>query len=204
MMDVIYQELKERAIERLKKENVIVNDIADGYNGIFTIKGFYDNSGKCTNSLNTSDQVELYLESIFGPETKNQHKLHTINLEQGCGIHIHPDFIKKVFVNLEERIVVVLFSNDEKEIVKCSENDDFDVTIGVALAVCRHLFGHTNFYKKIVGKKTYYQQKREKKVANNDYVAYLKWCEANKKRKVAEATFKKNKYKYLARMKGEN
>ena len=115
-------------------------------------------------------------------------------------IRLNTDYIKGIYVDEIEKIVVVKFADNSIEKVKCSKEDDFDPTVGVSLALSRHLFGsHSRFYKHVVKRKTQYVKRAEA----NSYGSYVKWCHENKKRFVSETTFKKNKAKYLNRMKGE-
>jgi len=69
---------------------------------------------------------------------------------------VSDNIIKTVFVDQEKKVIVVQFSDDTKEVIKCSLDDDFDPAVGVSLAICRKLFGHATFYKKIVQKKAHY------------------------------------------------
>ena len=118
-------------------------------------------------------------------------------------IPMHPNYVKGVYVDEIEKIVTVVFYDGGREIVRCGENDEFDIAVGVALGVCRHLFGHTQFYKHIVKKKMSYT-KRLAEAKINEYETYVNWCKINHKRIASETTFRKNKNKYLAKMKGEN
>ena len=77
-----------------------------------------------------------------------------ISPEQTKCIDLDPDIIKGIYVNEAKRIVVVRFSDGSVEKVKCCEEDDFDVTVGASIAICRYIFGsHTAFYRKVIGKK---------------------------------------------------
>lgn len=113
------------------------------------------------------------------------------------------DFIRNIYANEEKKVVVVLFKDNTKEVVKCHKEDNFSVYIGVAIAIARHHFGTPSQFHKIVNKKTTYmgQQKVEEK--KNEYSDYVKWARKNGKYVVTLATFNKNKAKYLNRMKGE-
>lgn len=114
------------------------------------------------------------------------------------------DFIQGVYVDEVKRIVVVKFYDNSIEKVHCSKEDDFDPAVGAALAISRHIFGsHTKFYKRVLRDKIQYTNKEEP----SSYAAYTKWCREHKQRLISEITFKKNKSKYLNRMKvtkGEN
>ena len=115
-------------------------------------------------------------------------------------ICIDTNYVKRIFVDEQEKVIVVKFLDNTIEKVKCSEEDDFDINVGVAIAIARHIFGsHSNYYKKILGKITY-----TKKAESTEYEKYIKWCKETKTRRlVSESTFKKNKAKYLSKMEGE-
>ena len=61
--------------------------------------------------------------------------------------------IRNVLVNGKKRLVTVVFKDGTHEIVKCSKNDEFDVNIGVALAIAQHLYGSKNKFHKDVQNK---------------------------------------------------
>ena len=113
---------------------------------------------------------------------------------------LYKDYVKNIYVDEPARIVVVKFYDDSIEKVKCHDGDDFDVSIGASIGIARHLFGsHTSFYKHIIKKKTVYV----KRVEPTEYDNYIKWCKENNIRLISETTFRKNKAKYLNKMKGE-
>ena len=61
--------------------------------------------------------------------------------------------IRNVLVNEKKRLVTVVFKDGTHEIIKCSKNDEFDVNVGVALAIAQHLYGSKNkFHKDIQSK----------------------------------------------------
>lgn len=126
---------------------------------------------------------------------------------QPIKIGFKPNYIKAIYVDEVEKVVVVRFVDGGKEIVKCGEHDEFDVSVGVALGIARHLFGnHTQFYKHVVEKKTVYVKKKDDELVNvgdKEYDRYVAWCKKNHKRLASYSTFKKNKNKYLAKTKGE-
>lgn len=61
--------------------------------------------------------------------------------------------IKKIYVNEAKRTVAVRFSDDIVCKSKCSEDDEFDVYVGVALCVVQHQIGSKTAFKKFVDKK---------------------------------------------------
>ncbi len=72
--------------------------------------------------------------------------------------------IKQVFVNETEKVVVVLFGDGTKEVVKCSPDDAFDPYVGVSVAVTRHQYGTTSKFRREVDKVTTIVKPKVKKV----------------------------------------
>ena len=155
--------------------------------------------------MNDSDKTldeefaKKFFEMVFGEICEQYAKVEDNKMPA-----LDIDYVDKIYVDEDARTVVTVFADKTKEVVKCSENDEFDVVVGVALGIARRLFGnHTNFYKKVVGKKAIYVKKKSSRKPS-EYEIYRKWCLDNHKRLANEVTFKKNKNKYLAKMKGEN
>lgn len=74
--------------------------------------------------------------------------------------------ILKVISDAKKKIVVVLFTDGSKEIVKCSPEDEFDTYVGVAIAEARHKYGtSTQFHKAVDGVLTLVKPKKAKKKA---------------------------------------
>lgn len=61
--------------------------------------------------------------------------------------------IQTIHINEEKKIVVVVFDNGTKQIVKCSPEDSFDTEIGFALAFTRAIFGSKTQVRKLIAKK---------------------------------------------------
>lgn len=61
--------------------------------------------------------------------------------------------IRNILVNENKRLITVVFTDGEHEIIKCSEEDHFDVNIGVALAITQHLYGSKSKFHKDIAKK---------------------------------------------------
>lgn len=61
--------------------------------------------------------------------------------------------IKEILYNDEKKVVIVLFKDGTKVVKKCHENDDFDLEVGVALAIAKHIYGNTTNYKKYLRRK---------------------------------------------------
>lgn len=75
--------------------------------------------------------------------------------------------IRSITVNEKEKIIAVVFRDGGVEVIRCREEDDFDVNIGVALAIAQHLYGSkTRFHKEVV-KRTRKPKASKKEKKNN-------------------------------------
>lgn len=71
--------------------------------------------------------------------------------------------IKSIQVNERKRLVTVVFTDGDVRIVNCNKEDNFDVTIGVSLAISEHLFGSKTKRTKFINEKTKIIKAKEKK-----------------------------------------
>ena len=55
--------------------------------------------------------------------------------------------IKKVIFN--DPATIVFWSNGDKTVVKCCENDVFDPEKGLAMAICKYVFGNGNYFHRV-------------------------------------------------------
>jgi len=60
--------------------------------------------------------------------------------------------IKNVLYNKKNRLLTVVFDDGEVVMIKCSPKDNFDVNIGVSLAITKRLYGSKNKFHKEVQK----------------------------------------------------
>lgn len=60
--------------------------------------------------------------------------------------------IDSILVNEKKKIVTVIFNDDDVQIAKCSPEDEFDIYVGVAICISRHLAGSKTKFKKFVDK----------------------------------------------------
>ena len=58
-----------------------------------------------------------------------------------------PKSIKKVIFN--DPLTIVLWNNGDKTIVKCQEGDIYDPEKGLAMAICKYVYGNKSRYNKI-------------------------------------------------------
>lgn len=78
-------------------------------------------------------------------------------------------FITKVIADPKKKITVVIFMDGKKEVVKCAQEDEYDVYVGVSLALSRRMFGTNGaFHKCVDGKLIIVEPKKKKlKVTKN-------------------------------------
>lgn len=70
--------------------------------------------------------------------------------------------IKNVHVNESKGIIVVVFTDGGKEIVRCHPDDHFNVEIGFSLALARHIYGsRSSLVREINSKRNDAQPKNE-------------------------------------------
>lgn len=80
----------------------------------------------------------------------------------------------------------ITFADDSEVEVKCAPNDTFDLSVGVALAICYSIFGSRSQFLKFIKAKdiTVYNDSPLNKAhrkANGKYKEYLKSCEEGRK-----------------------
>lgn len=56
---------------------------------------------------------------------------------------------KPVRVIFNPPATIVFWSDDTKTVVKCSEDDEFDQTMGLAMAICKKMYGNSSCYNDI-------------------------------------------------------
>lgn len=70
--------------------------------------------------------------------------------------------ITSILVNESKRVVTVIFPNGDVRMSKCSEKDEFDVKVGVALCILYHMFGSSTKASKAIEQKAKFVTKKEK------------------------------------------
>lgn len=76
--------------------------------------------------------------------------------------------VKKVIVQPNKQIVVVIFPNGDKSIAKCGKDDAFSVETGVAIAISKYVLGSGSGLKRLVKNATIQEvKKKEVTVTNN-------------------------------------
>ena len=69
------------------------------------------------------------------------------------------NLIKGVYANEAEKIVVVKWLDNTTTKVKCCEGDNFDLYTGVAIALCKKMFGSKNKFKNKIDSVVKYMNK---------------------------------------------
>lgn len=86
--------------------------------------------------------------------------------------------ISRIIVNEEKKIVVVIFKDNTKEVIKCSNEDNFSVYIGVALAIAKRYFTNNTRFHKVVDSLIEYQETKTRDIYirgfSSDYYNYNK------------------------------
>lgn len=78
-----------------------------------------------------------------------------------------------IYPNEEKRVVVVKFNDDDEPIrVNCSADDNFDLTIAVALAIAYKNAGSKNHFKKKIAEKTKVIKSKPKKEVNPEHFGF--------------------------------
>lgn len=70
--------------------------------------------------------------------------------------------IASILVNEGKRVVTVTFTNGDVRMSKCSEKDEFDVKVGVALCILYHMFGSNTKASKVIEQKAKFVTKKKK------------------------------------------
>jgi hypothetical protein len=72
------------------------------------------------------------------------------------------NMIQKIQINEKKKIVTVVFEDDDVKMIKCSDKDEFDPSIGVALCIAAHVFNSKTKFKKFVNSQIEKQNKKKK------------------------------------------
>ena len=70
--------------------------------------------------------------------------------------------IASILVNESKRVITVTFADGDVKMSKCSEKDEFDVKVGVALCVLYHMFGSNTKASKVIEQKAKFVTKKKK------------------------------------------
>ena len=70
--------------------------------------------------------------------------------------------IASILVNESKRVITVTFADGDVKMSKCSEKDEFDVKVGVALCVLYHMFGSNTKASKVKEQKAKFVTKKKK------------------------------------------
>lgn len=57
--------------------------------------------------------------------------------------HIFVPLINHIFYNTEKKTICIKWSNGEETKVTCSKDDEFDVDMGIRMAICKYVLGNS-------------------------------------------------------------
>ena len=69
--------------------------------------------------------------------------------------------VKQVIVQPDKKVIVVIFMNGDKSIVKCGKDDTFSVENGVAIAISKYVLGSGSELKRLVKNATIQEVKKK-------------------------------------------
>lgn len=122
-------------------------------------------------SLNTKDMTTIY-DYMYGKNfyayDKVTNKMNRIAINSVYGLattldvdSIHPPIKYGEFVNISIKKVIfndpatiVIWDDGTKTVVKCQEGDVFDKEKGLAMCICKHVFGNKSNFNNIIKKYT--------------------------------------------------
>ena len=78
--------------------------------------------------------------------------------------------VKKVIVQPNKQIVIVIFPNGDKSIAKCGKDDVFSVEKGVAIAISKYVLGSGSEFKRLVENATIQEVKKKEIIEVGDIV----------------------------------
>lgn len=77
--------------------------------------------------------------------------------------------ISSITVNENMKIVTVVFEDGDVQMSKCTEDDKFDINVGVAMCIAYHLYGSkSKFHKEVESKASYAKPRRQLKEAQKE------------------------------------
>ena len=62
--------------------------------------------------------------------------------------------IKHIYCNPKDKVTVVLFMDNSKEICRCAKDDEYSEYSGICICIAKHLYGKSKLDKIINAKKT--------------------------------------------------
>lgn len=116
----------------------------------------------------------------IGEVPKSETKIQKVTVEKN--VKLFPE-IKQVIFN--DPATIVIWFDDVKTVVKCQEGDTFDKEKGLAMAICKRLYGNESNFNNLIKKWTEPNVKKAVKEA-------IKKVEANKTAKGKSKAGKKN------------
>jgi len=81
--------------------------------------------------------------------------------------------VKNIFFNVEKKTTTVLWEDGTKNIVKCTDNEEFLTENGVAMAFMNKIFGSRNAFKKVVSRGKFQGEIKDKKKEKCPFDLYV-------------------------------
>ena len=120
----------------------------------------------------------------IGEVPKSETKIQKVTVEKR--VHDYLPGIKQVTFN--DPATVVIWSDDRKTVVKCQEGDTFDKEKGLAMAICKRLYGNESNFNNLIKKWTEPKTKKAERQAQVNANAKAKGkSKADKKKALDKA-----------------
>lgn len=120
----------------------------------------------------------------IGEVPKSETKIQKVTVEKR--VHDYLPGIKQVIFN--DPATVVIWSDDRKTVVKCQEGDTFDKEKGLAMAICKRLYGNESNFNNLIKKWTEPKTKKAERQAQVNANAKAKGkSKADKKKALDKA-----------------
>jgi len=69
---------------------------------------------------------------------------------------------KQIIAREDSKTTVLIWEDNSKTLVRCSEDEDFVLEFGVAMAIVKKIFGSRNGFMKFINKKVFFQDKEKR------------------------------------------
>lgn len=121
-----------------------------------THKGDFPDDDMTKNLFKAIDSAHHYMSEVKDIAIINKAKTKTCDADKpmitGYGLEKAGDFaaIKQVIFN--DPATIVIWWDDTKTVVKCQKGDTFDKEKGLAMAICKRLYGNESNYNNVINK----------------------------------------------------
>lgn len=119
-------------------------------------------SGNNTTHINTASLMEFARDEGFTFEIHQEGKTWAKKEPlQDKPVATEPEplpiagkLVDNVLYDTDKKVVIVFFKDGTKIVKHCHDEDEFDVNVGVALAIVKRIFGNTTNFRKMVRRKS--------------------------------------------------